>query len=154
MTSAGNRSPSLASPDAANSARVRWVMRPQLTIPVYYDFASTLCYVAHKVLCEAEQQIADLGVALEWRPIDLTMTVPWERGDSFNPEVRSSVRETGLALGLDVEMPELDGISACRFIARDWDLSLPAAEAAARARAPAAWPALAQGASAARGYTM
>ena len=50
--------------------------------------------------------------------------------------------------------PQSDGISACRFIARDWDVRLPAAEAAARARAPAAWPALAQGASASRGYTM
>jgi hypothetical protein len=50
--------------------------------------------------------------------------------------------------------PQSDGISACRFIARDWDLSLPAAEAAARARAPAAWPALAAGASTARGYKM
>jgi len=50
--------------------------------------------------------------------------------------------------------PQSDGISACRFIARDWDVSLPAAEAAARARSPAAWPALAQGASAARGYAM
>jgi NAD(P)-dependent dehydrogenase (short-subunit alcohol dehydrogenase family) len=50
--------------------------------------------------------------------------------------------------------PQSDGISACRFIARDWDRSLPAAEAAARARAPAAWPALAQGASAARGHPM
>jgi NAD(P)-dependent dehydrogenase (short-subunit alcohol dehydrogenase family) len=47
-----------------------------------------------------------------------------------------------------------DGISACRFIARDWDRNLPAAEAAARACAPAAWPALAQGASAARGHPM
>jgi NAD(P)-dependent dehydrogenase (short-subunit alcohol dehydrogenase family) len=50
--------------------------------------------------------------------------------------------------------PQSDGISACRFIARDWDRSLPAAEAAARARAPAAWPALAQDASAARGHPM
>src|SRR5215813_7350425 len=50
--------------------------------------------------------------------------------------------------------PQSDGISACRFIARDWDVRLPAAEAAARARAPAGWPALAQGASASRGYTM
>ena len=47
-----------------------------------------------------------------------------------------------------------DGISACRFIARDWDRSLPTAETAARARAPAAWPALAQAASAARGHPM
>jgi NAD(P)-dependent dehydrogenase (short-subunit alcohol dehydrogenase family) len=50
--------------------------------------------------------------------------------------------------------PQSDGISACRFIARDWDVRLPAAEAAARARAPAAWPELAESASAARGYAM
>ena len=50
--------------------------------------------------------------------------------------------------------PQSDGISACRFVARDWDRSLPAAEAAARVRAPAAWPALAQGATAARGHAM
>jgi NAD(P)-dependent dehydrogenase (short-subunit alcohol dehydrogenase family) len=50
--------------------------------------------------------------------------------------------------------PQSDGISACRFVARDWDTSLPAAEAAARVRQPAAWPSLAQGASAARGHGM
>ena len=50
--------------------------------------------------------------------------------------------------------PQSDGISACRFIARDWDQSLPPAEAAARVRTPAAWPALAQGASSARGHAM
>jgi NAD(P)-dependent dehydrogenase (short-subunit alcohol dehydrogenase family) len=50
--------------------------------------------------------------------------------------------------------PQSDGISACRFIARDWDRRLPAAEAAARVRAPAAWPTLAQGAAAARGHAM
>jgi NAD(P)-dependent dehydrogenase (short-subunit alcohol dehydrogenase family) len=50
--------------------------------------------------------------------------------------------------------PQSDGITACRFIARDWDQNLPPAEAAARVRAPAAWPTLAQGASAARGYDM
>jgi NAD(P)-dependent dehydrogenase (short-subunit alcohol dehydrogenase family) len=50
--------------------------------------------------------------------------------------------------------PQSDGISACRFIARDWDSNLPPAEAAARLRAPAAWPTLAQGATAARGHAM
>jgi NAD(P)-dependent dehydrogenase (short-subunit alcohol dehydrogenase family) len=50
--------------------------------------------------------------------------------------------------------PQSDGISACRFIARDWDHSLPPAEAAARVRSPAAWPELAQGASSARGHAM
>lgn len=50
--------------------------------------------------------------------------------------------------------PQSDGISASRFIARDWDASLPPAEAARRVRAPAAWPDLAQGAGAARGHPM
>jgi hypothetical protein len=50
--------------------------------------------------------------------------------------------------------PQSDGVSACRFIARDWDQSLPPAEAAARVRAPAAWPTLAQAAAAARGHAM
>jgi NAD(P)-dependent dehydrogenase (short-subunit alcohol dehydrogenase family) len=50
--------------------------------------------------------------------------------------------------------PQSDGVSACRFIARDWDRSLSPAEAAQRARAPAAWPTLAQGASEARGHPM
>ena len=50
--------------------------------------------------------------------------------------------------------PQSDGISACRFIARDWDRSLPPAQAAAHARAPAAWPSLAQSAAAARGHAM
>jgi NAD(P)-dependent dehydrogenase (short-subunit alcohol dehydrogenase family) len=50
--------------------------------------------------------------------------------------------------------PQSDGITACRFIARDWDRSVPPAEAAARVRTPAAWPDLAQGASSARGHAM
>src|SRR5262249_44306890 len=49
--------------------------------------------------------------------------------------------------------PQSDGISACRFIARDWDVSLPAGEAADHARSPAAWPALAPGARPARRAT-
>jgi NAD(P)-dependent dehydrogenase (short-subunit alcohol dehydrogenase family) len=47
-----------------------------------------------------------------------------------------------------------DGISGCRFIARDWDAKLPPAEAAARVQAPIAWPDLAKGATAARGHAM
>lgn len=47
--------------------------------------------------------------------------------------------------------PQSDGVTGCRFIARDWDTSLPPGEAAARVRAPAAWPGLAQAAEAKRG---
>ena len=39
--------------------------------------------------------------------------------------------------------PQSDGVTGFRFIARDWDVSLPPAEAAARVQSPAAWPSLA-----------
>jgi predicted DsbA family dithiol-disulfide isomerase len=96
-----------------------------VTIRVYYDFASTLCYVAHRVMCRIEQEIVELGVALEWRPIDLTMAAPWDRGDSFRPDIRAAVRNTGLALGIDVEMPD------------PWLDSRPASQVALSLRTPA-----------------
>src|SRR5207237_6161470 len=46
--------------------------------------------------------------------------------------------------------PQSDGISACRFIAPDWDQSLPPAEAAARVRVPAVADACARGGGCAR----
>ena len=94
-------------------------------IRVYYDFASTLCYVAHRVLSRIEQEIADLGVELEWRPIDLTMAAPWDRGDSFRPDIRAAVHNTGIALGIDVEMPD------------PWLDSRPASQVALCLRTPA-----------------
>lgn len=75
-------------------------------IRVYYDFASTLCYVAHRVITRVQNEITAEGIELEWRPVDLTMAAPWDRGDSFNDEVRESVRETALSLGVDIEMPD------------------------------------------------
>ena len=48
--------------------------------------------------------------------------------------------------------PASDGVTGSRFIARDWDASLPPAEAAARIRAPVGWPDLAKVAEGARGH--
>jgi NAD(P)-dependent dehydrogenase (short-subunit alcohol dehydrogenase family) len=47
--------------------------------------------------------------------------------------------------------PQSDGVTGCRFIGRDWDTRLPAAQAAAKCRAPAGWVDLAAAARAARG---
>ena len=75
-------------------------------IRVYYDFASTLCYVAHKVITRVMPQIQAEGIELEWRPIDLTTSAPWDRGDSFDEQVRSSIRATASTLGVEIEMPD------------------------------------------------
>ncbi len=93
---------------------------------VYYDFASTLCYVAHLVLSDVDSEVEALGVELEWRPIDLTMAAPWDRGDSFTEEVRGAVHQTALGLGIDVEMPD------------PWLDSRPASQVALAIRSPAA----------------
>lgn len=77
-----------------------------VTVRVYYDFASTLCYVAHRVLETVREEIDGIGVDLEWRPIDLTEAAPWDRGDSFTDEIRTSIREVAAQLGIDVEMPD------------------------------------------------
>jgi NAD(P)-dependent dehydrogenase (short-subunit alcohol dehydrogenase family) len=47
-----------------------------------------------------------------------------------------------------------DGVTGCRFVARDWDQSLPAAQAAAKCSTPAAWADLAASAQQARGVAI
>jgi NAD(P)-dependent dehydrogenase (short-subunit alcohol dehydrogenase family) len=49
---------------------------------------------------------------------------------------------------------ESNGITGCRFVARDWDKNVAPREAAERVRAPAAWPTLAEGAQATRGVAI
>jgi NAD(P)-dependent dehydrogenase (short-subunit alcohol dehydrogenase family) len=50
--------------------------------------------------------------------------------------------------------PQSDGVTGCRFIARDWDRQLPAAEAASKCRTSAAWNELAAAATKARGVAI
>jgi NAD(P)-dependent dehydrogenase (short-subunit alcohol dehydrogenase family) len=50
--------------------------------------------------------------------------------------------------------PQSDGVTGCRFIARDWDVRLPPAQAAEKCRAPAAWQELAAAAQQARGVAI
>jgi 3-oxoacyl-[acyl-carrier protein] reductase len=50
--------------------------------------------------------------------------------------------------------PQSDGVTGCRFIARDWETHLDAAQAADKCRAPAAWPELAAAAQKARGVAI
>ena len=51
-----------------------------LRVPVYYDFASTLCYVAWRVMARMADDLTEIGIELVWRPIDLARLTGWERG--------------------------------------------------------------------------
>jgi predicted DsbA family dithiol-disulfide isomerase len=51
-----------------------------LLIPVYFDFASTLCYAAHRVMGRLGSELSGSRIALDWRPIDLARITGWRRG--------------------------------------------------------------------------
>ena len=50
-----------------------------MRVRTYYDFASTLCYVAHRVFGEMRLELDSLGVELDWVPIDLAELAGWPR---------------------------------------------------------------------------
>jgi predicted DsbA family dithiol-disulfide isomerase len=57
-----------------------------LRVRTYYDFASTLCYVAHRVLADMRPQLESLGVELAWTPLDLAELCAWPRRAPVPPE--------------------------------------------------------------------
>ena len=56
-----------------------------MRVRCYYDFASTLCYVAHRVFGEMRADFEALGVELEWLPVDLAELAAWPRGVEVAP---------------------------------------------------------------------
>ena len=67
-------------------------MADLLVIPVYFDFASTLCYVAHRVMGRLAGELGRIAVGLDWRPIDLARITGWKRGVDVVGERRCPVR--------------------------------------------------------------
>jgi 2-hydroxychromene-2-carboxylate isomerase len=75
-------------------------------VPVYYDFASSLCHVAHRVMERIQPEIAALGIALEWRPVDLTRMTGWRRGDPVVGVRRENALRVAKELEVPLTMPE------------------------------------------------
>ena len=70
-------------------------------LDVHYDFASTICFVAHRVLGRLEGRIDEIGVDLRWRPLDLTGITGWRRG----ARVAGPGRENALRVAQELEVP-------------------------------------------------
>jgi predicted DsbA family dithiol-disulfide isomerase len=77
----------------------------RLTIPVYYDFASTICFVAHRVLERMQGELDTMGVALDWRPIDVGVVAGWRRGMVVEGPRRDNALRVAAELGVAVRMP-------------------------------------------------
>ncbi len=76
-----------------------------LTIPVHYDFGSTICFVAHRVLERKRADLDAMGVALEWRPLDLVGITGWRRGTVVEGPRRENALRVAAELDVAVRMP-------------------------------------------------
>ena len=74
-------------------------------IPVYYDFASSLCYVAHRVMQRMADDLEELGVELDWSPLDLTRITGWRRGDPILGPRRDNALRVARELEVPLKMP-------------------------------------------------
>ncbi len=80
-------------------------MQPVTTIPVYYDFASTLCYVTHRAMQRLAADLELLGIRLAWRVLDLTLITGWPRGAPVDGARRDKARRIAQELHVPVRVP-------------------------------------------------
>ena len=76
-----------------------------LEVFVYYDFASSLSYVAHRVLARIDQELAEERIELRWKAIDLTGIGRFQRGRLLDAERRRSLIEVSAALDVELDPP-------------------------------------------------
>ena len=82
-------------------------MRQRLRVPVYYDFASTLCYVAHRVSGRLEADLEELAIEFVWTPLDLAGMLGIQRGAEILPARRENAKRVASELGVPVSVPRL-----------------------------------------------
>ncbi|MXX74081.1 MAG: hypothetical protein F4210_13525 [Holophagales bacterium] len=76
-----------------------------LEVFVYYDFASSLSYVAHRVLARIDEPLAAERVDLRWKAIDLTGVGNFQRGRLLDPARRQSLLRVAAALDVEFDPP-------------------------------------------------
>lgn len=76
-----------------------------LEVFVYYDFASSLSYVAHRVLARIGRELAAERIELRWKAIDLTGIGRFQRGRLLDPVRRRSLIEVATALDVELDPP-------------------------------------------------
>jgi predicted DsbA family dithiol-disulfide isomerase len=91
-----------------------------LRVRVHYDFASSLCYVAHRVMQRMAGELAELGVSLAWTPLDLGRLVgPYRAGadvpDARRDNARRVAEELGVALNVPRIWPDAAALNAAAF---------------------------------------
>ncbi len=80
----------------------------RLLVPVWYDFASTLCYVAHRVSLRIAGTLDAQELVLAWTPLDLAQLLRgYERGAPLPEGRRANALRVAQELGVVVRVPAL-----------------------------------------------
>jgi predicted CoA-binding protein/predicted DsbA family dithiol-disulfide isomerase len=77
----------------------------RLRIRVDYDFASSLCYVAHRSMQRLAPQLAGLEIELEWSPLDLAALLGWVRGADVDAARLANVERVSRELDVPLRVP-------------------------------------------------
>ncbi len=67
-------------------ARACPIASEPIAVEAICDFASTVCFVAHRVMQRLEPQLDEVGIRLTWRPIDLRRWTGWPLGHPLSAE--------------------------------------------------------------------
>jgi len=93
-----------------------------LRVRLHYDFASSLCYVAHRVMQRMGATLDELGIALEWAALDLArLTGPYRPGVEI-PEVRRMnaarvAQELGVPMHVPSVWPDSSAVNGAAYLA-------------------------------------
>ncbi len=79
----------------------------RLELPVHYDFASTICHVAHRVMARLEDWLAEQEIALAWTPLDLARLLGRRAGVPLAEAARENALRVADDLGVETQMPAL-----------------------------------------------
>ncbi|MGE0682533.1 MAG: DsbA family protein [Candidatus Binatia bacterium] len=73
-------------------------------VPIYYDYASSLCYVAKKIM---EQLQGKLAIELLWKGVQISRRHQgWKNGEMIGDEVRGKIFRVARETGVELRVPE------------------------------------------------
>jgi predicted DsbA family dithiol-disulfide isomerase len=75
-----------------------------IVVPVYFDYASSLCYIAWRVAGRLE---AELAVVMRWRPVLIAAQYPqWKHGGLIGGDTRGKIERVAQETGIALRIPE------------------------------------------------
>ena len=75
-----------------------------MIIPIYYDYASSLCYIAKKIMDRLE---GELEVELLWKVVQISRRHPgWKNGEVIGEQAQGKIVRISRETGVPVRIPE------------------------------------------------